>query len=183
MDRCHDIEQRLSKLRSQTICKVVQHYKQTSVIKSLSETRRTLPWMWLQPIKDITKHATGNDDREAIITKELKSHLKGLISKGKKKGTFGELEQLWLLDFHLVGSFGQKERDPPSKRERLGTWGKEFLNPETKRITNFYYGSERRKPTNNSHCDLLVIYIFICAHSIRRFTSNCTCNPQSHKWA
>ena len=29
--------------------------------------------------EEIVQHAKGNDDREAIITKELKSHLEGLL--------------------------------------------------------------------------------------------------------
>ena len=29
--------------------------------------------------EEIAQHTKGNDDREAIITKELKSHLKGLL--------------------------------------------------------------------------------------------------------
>ena len=56
--------------------KEVQHYKQTSVVKSLSEVRRTLPQ---QPTEEIVEHSKGNDDREIIITKKLKSHLEGLI--------------------------------------------------------------------------------------------------------
>ena len=78
----------------QTDYKEVQHYKQTSLFKSLSEARQTLPRMWLQPTEEITEHAKGNNDWEAIIIKELKSHLKGLSYKkednGKKKGTFWE---------------------------------------------------------------------------------------------
>ena len=79
MDRRHDIERRLSELQPQTDYKEVQHYKKTSVVKSLLEARRTLPRMWLQPTEEIAEHAKNNDDREAIITKELKSHLKELI--------------------------------------------------------------------------------------------------------
>ena len=61
------------------LTKEVQHYKQMLVVKSLSEARRTLPRIWLQLTEEIAEHAKGNDDREAIITKELKSHLKELI--------------------------------------------------------------------------------------------------------
>ena len=62
-----------------SLTKEVQHYKQMSVVKSLSKARRTLPRMWLQPTEEIAKHIKGNDDKEAIIINKLKSHLKGLI--------------------------------------------------------------------------------------------------------
>ena len=35
--------------------------------------------MWLQPTEEIIEHEKGNNYKEAIITKEPKSHLKGLI--------------------------------------------------------------------------------------------------------
>ena len=38
---------------------------------------------------------------------------------------------------------------------------KELLNLEIKGITNFYSGSERRKPMNSSHRNLLAIYIYL----------------------
>ena len=63
--------------RDLNLTEEVQHYKQTLVAKSLLEVRRTLPQMWLQ--KKSPNMQKGNDDKEAIITKELKSHLKGLI--------------------------------------------------------------------------------------------------------
>ena len=50
--------------------------------------------MWLQPTEEIVEHLKDNDDYEAIITKELKSHLNGLLykkeDKGKKKRTLEE---------------------------------------------------------------------------------------------
>ena len=55
----------------------VQHYKKMSIVKSLLEVRWTLPQAWLQ--KKLPKHTKGNDNRKAIITKELKSHLEGLL--------------------------------------------------------------------------------------------------------
>ena len=57
--------------------KEVQHYKQTLVVKSLSEVRRTLP----QDVtaEEITQHTKGNDDRKIIIIEELKSHLEELL--------------------------------------------------------------------------------------------------------
>ena len=46
--------------------------------------------------EEIAEHTKGNDDRETIIIKELKSHLKGLSykkeDKGKKKWTFQKEE-------------------------------------------------------------------------------------------
>ena len=42
--------------------------------------------MWLQSTGGTTKHAKGNDDWEAIITKEQRSHLKRLSHiKGRKE--------------------------------------------------------------------------------------------------
>ena len=35
--------------------------------------------MWQQATGEIDEHAKGNDDWEAIITKELKSRLKGTL--------------------------------------------------------------------------------------------------------
>ena len=81
----HNIEQRLSELQPQTNCKEVQHYKQMPLVKSLLEVRQMLPQMWLQPTEKIAEHAKGNDDKKAIIIKELKSHLKGLIWKGRQR--------------------------------------------------------------------------------------------------
>ena len=119
--------------------------------------------MWLQSIKEIVENVKGNDDRETIITKELKSHLKGLIQKGRwrkerKKGPFNDYFDSEI--FTSLGSFRQKKRYPPSERERLTICGKKLLNPDIKRITNFYSDSERKKLTNNSHRNLLAIYIY-----------------------
>ena len=73
----------------------VQHYKQTSLVKSLSEARRTLPRMWLQPTEEITEHAKGNDDWEAIITKNLRdSHIKRKI-KERRRTSFFRREKNW----------------------------------------------------------------------------------------
>ena len=55
--------------------------------------------------EEIIQHAKGDDDRETIITEELKSHLEGLLkkeTKRKSKGTFedrGDLGGLWAKDF------------------------------------------------------------------------------------
>ena len=35
--------------------------------------------------EDITWHSKGNDNKKAIITEELKSHLKGFLKKKDKK--------------------------------------------------------------------------------------------------
>ena len=69
----------------------VQHCKQTSLVNSLSEARRTLPQMWLQLTEGSAEHAKSNDDLVAIITRGQKSsierlpHIKG--RKRKRKGT------------------------------------------------------------------------------------------------
>ena len=47
-----------------------------SVVKSLSEVRDATTNM---TIEEIAQHAKSNDDREAIIIEELKSHLDGLL--------------------------------------------------------------------------------------------------------
>ena len=44
--------------------------------------------MWLQPTEEIAEHAKDNDDWEAIITRELKIHLKrlpGIKNKTKER--------------------------------------------------------------------------------------------------
>ena len=41
-------------------------------------------------IEEITQHTKGNDDREVIITEELKSHLKGLLYKRDEKKEQGD---------------------------------------------------------------------------------------------
>ena len=68
-------------------------------------------------------------------------------TKRKRKWTWEKEEQPRLLR--------EKKWDPPPERERLEAWEKELLYPEIKGITNFYSSSERRKPTNSSHRDLL----------------------------
>ena len=40
--------------------------------------------------EEITQHTKGNDDRKAIITKELKSHLEGLLYKRDEKKEQGD---------------------------------------------------------------------------------------------
>ena len=80
------IYQRLSELRSWTDYQEVQHYKQILLVNSLSEARQTLPQMWLHPLEEIVKHVKSNDDWNIIITKEMRSHLKGFsYIKGKKR--------------------------------------------------------------------------------------------------
>ena len=67
--------------------------------------------MRLRPTGGIAEHAKGNDDWEAIITKEWKSHLKRLSHiKGRKekgKRTFYVLDNFWIqakyLDKRLLG--------------------------------------------------------------------------------
>ena len=73
--------------------------------------------------EDITQHAKGNDDKKAIITKELKSHLEGLYKKKtrrKSKGT-GTLDfnfnyRLKTKDF---GRQKKKKKETWSLRERV----------------------------------------------------------------
>ena len=66
--------------------------------------------------KGIIEHAKGNDDREVIINKELKSHLEGLCTKKTKEREKG----LWILFWTIEqpGFLKQKKRVPPSERER-----------------------------------------------------------------
>ena len=52
---------------------------------------------------------------------------------------------------------GEHNQDLSEREKDWETERKKLLNPEIKGITNFYSSSEKRKPTNSSHCDLLSI--------------------------
>ena len=80
--------------------------------------------------EEIAQHTKGNDDKEVIITKELKSHLNELLlkeDKRKRKWTFGLRILFWILE--QPGLLKWKKRDPASERERLGAWKKKLSNP------------------------------------------------------
>ena len=141
---------------------------QTSLVTSLSEARRTLSRMWLQPTEEITKHAKGNDNWWAIITEELKSHLKRL---SYKKGDKGKKKGLLDFDFDFLMATG---REILFQREKLGAW-ESYWTLRLRETTNSYSGSRIRKPTNRSRIHSVI-------PTVQKIDSDCTCNSQSHQW-
>ena len=117
--------------------KEVQNYKQMTTVKSLSKVRRAAPQAWLQKKSPTQKVMIKKPSLPKNWKVTSKDSYKKKIRRNSK-GTFTLTLTLTLtLEF------------------RLRAWGRELLNPEIKGITNFYSGSERRKPTNSSHHDLL----------------------------
>ena len=98
-----------------------------SVVKSLSEVRRTLPQMWLQKKSPNTQKVMMTEKPSlpnSWRVTSMNSFKKEV--KGKKKSTFGE-------DSFLVSRTtrtSQTKEGRSSFRERLGAWGKELLKPE-----------------------------------------------------